>query len=56
MFLKFFFYEGGRKTVNRKHCAAPPRVLPIRHPKRVALPEDAHPQLAFHGKANPPVS
>jgi hypothetical protein len=45
IFLTFLFYEGEKKYVNRKHCADPPRVPPIRHPKRVAVAENAHPQL-----------
>jgi hypothetical protein len=43
----------GQKSLNRKHCAAPPRVSPIRHPNRVALPENAHPQLVCFRQSQP---
>jgi hypothetical protein len=39
-----------------KHSTDPPRVPPIRHPKRVALPENAHFSWCIYGKANPFVS
>jgi hypothetical protein len=46
MFLTFFFLEGEKIQANWKHRFPPPRVSPIRHLKRVAAAENAHPQLS----------